>query len=555
MGTKKATRKAPPKAGNAKPPPARREISIYDALLRDGTQGEEINFSVEDKLRITEKLDEMGVDYIEGGYPGSNPKDLEFFRAAKSLRLSHAKLVAFGATRRSGTSCEKDAGMQGLLRAETPVATIFGKSWDLHVTDALRIPLQENLDIIHDSLRWLTKRFDRVIYDAEHFFDGYKRNQAYALKSLTAAVEAGPDWIVLCDTNGGSMPHEVAEIVEAVRARFDVPLGIHCHNDCELGVANTLAAVAKGADQVQGTINGFGERCGNANLTSIIPNLQFKLGLRCISDGQISKLVELSHFVDELANVPPNNRAAFVGRSAFAHKGGMHVDAVQKNPETYEHIHPELVGNRQRILVSDMAGKGNVLAKAREVGIDLESGDPVAREILAQVKQLEHEGYAFEGADASFEILLRKSMGTHKKYFSLHGFRVIDEKRDENVTPISEATVQVEVGGHLEHTAAVGNGPVNALDNALRKALENFYPSLMKMELLDYKVRVLASGHGTGARVRVLIESGDHSSRWGTVGVSENIIEASWRALVDSVEFKLMKDERAARASKRKPRS
>jgi len=541
------TRKAPTKGTKAKSPPAKRDISIYDALLRDGTQGEEINFSVEDKLRIAEKLDEMGVDYIEGGYPGSNPKDLEFFRAAKSLRLRHAKLAAFGATRRSGVTCDKDAGMQGLVRAETPVATIFGKSWDLHVTDALRIPLGENLDIIHDSLRWLTKHFDQVIYDAEHFFDGYKRNRAYALKTLDAAAGAGPDWIVLCDTNGGTLPHEVAEIVEEVRARLDARLGIHCHNDCELGVANSLAAVRHGCDQVQGTINGFGERCGNANLTSIIPNLRFKLGLGCISDERISKLVELSHFVDELANVPPNNRAPFVGRSAFAHKGGMHVDAVQKNPETYEHIRPELVGNRQRILVSDLAGKGNVLAKAREVGIDLDSGDPVAREILAQIKQLEHEGYAFEGADASFEILLRKSMGTHKKYFSLHGFRVIDEKHDENVTPISEATVQVEVGGHLEHTAAVGNGPVNALDNALRKALEGFYPALRKMKLLDYKVRVLASGHGTGARVRVLIETGDHESRWGTVGVSENIIEASWRALVDAVEYKLLKDESAAR--------
>ena len=524
---------------------AKRSVRIYDALLRDGAQGEDINFSVEDKLRIVEKLDEVGVRYIEGGYPGSNPRDLEFFRAVKPLKLRNARLAAFGATRRSGTTCDKDPGMQGLLRAETPVATIFGKSWDLHVTDALRIPLEENLNIVHDSVRWLTKHFDEVIYDAEHFFDGYKRNPEYALKTLAAAADAHPACLVLCDTNGGNLPHEIAEIVRLVSTRFDVPLGIHCHNDCELGVANTLAAVAEGVDHVQGTINGFGERCGNANLTSIIPNLRFKLGIDCIDDEHVAKLVELSHFVDELANVPPNNRAPFVGRSAFAHKGGMHVDAIQKNPETYEHIRPELVGNRQRILVSDLAGKSNVMAKAREMGIELDNSDPVTREILAQIKALEHEGYAFEGADASFEILIRKSMGTHKKYFSLLGFRVIDEKRAENDPPISEATVSVEVAGHLEHTAALGNGPVNALDNALRKALNSFYPQLSNMALLDYKVRVLASGHGTDAKVRVLIESGDHQSRWGTVGVSSNIIEASWHALVDSVEYKLMKDEMA----------
>lgn len=534
---------------------AKRSVCIYDALLRDGVQGEEINFSVEDKLRIVEKLDELGVRYIEGGYPGSNPRDLEFFRAARSLRLRNARLAAFGATRRSGVTCDKDPGMQGLLRAETPVATIFGKSWDLHVTDALRIPLEENLNIVHDSVRWLTKHFDEVIYDAEHFFDGYKRNPGYAMKTLAAAADAHPAWIVLCDTNGGSLPHEIAEIVRLVGNRFDVPLGIHCHNDCELGVANTLAAVAEGVDHVQGTINGFGERCGNANLTSIIPNLRFKLGIDCIDDEHVAGLVELSRFVDELANVPPNNRAPFVGRSAFAHKGGMHVDAVHKNPETYEHIHPELVGNRQRILVSDLAGKSNVMAKARELGIELDNSDPVARDILAQIKALEHEGYAFEGADASFEMLIRKSMGTHKKYFSLMGFRVIDEKRAENDPPISEATVSVEVAGRLEHTAALGNGPINALDNALRKALYGFYPQLRDLELLDYKVRVLASSHGTDAKVRVLIESGDHQSRWGTVGVSSNIIEASWHALVDSVEYKLLKDEIAEADAKSRGKS
>jgi 2-isopropylmalate synthase len=521
----------------------RRRILVYDTLLRDGTQAEDISFSVEDKLRIAEKLDELGIHYIEGGYPGSNPKDLQFFKAVRKLKLRNAKLAAFGATRRSGLSCAKDPGLQALVRAETPVATIFGKTWDLHVTDALQIPLEENLELIRDSIAYLRKHFDEVMFDAEHFFDGYRANPEYALRAVGAAVRGGAHWIVLCDTNGGRLPGEIGEMVDAVRARFDTPLGIHCHNDCELGVANSLAGVHHGAGQVQGTINGFGERCGNANLTSIIPNLRLKLGFACIPDEGISRLTEVSRFVNELANLPPGSHAPFVGRSAFAHKGGMHVDAVQKNPETYEHIRPELVGNRQRILVSDLSGKGNVLAKAEEFGIDLDAKDPVTRDILNQLKSLEHEGYAFEGADASFEILIKKSMGIHKKYFSLKAFRVIDEKRAEGEAPISEATVVVEVGGQLEHTAATGVGPVNALDNALRKALDKFYPKLRDVRLLDYKVRVLASGHGTGARVRVLIESGDDEETWGTVGVSDNIIEASWRALADSIDFKLLKDE------------
>jgi len=530
-----------------------RKITIYDTLLRDGTQAEEINFSVEDKLLIVEKLDDLGIHYIEGGYPASNPKDLEFFRAGCKLHLRSAKLVAFGATRRSGISCAKDTGMQGLLGAETPVVTIFGKCWDLHVTDALEIPLEENLELIHDSVSWLKKHFDEVIFDAEHYFDGYKGNPEYALRAIDAAAQAGADWIVLCDTNGGSLPDEIAERVDAARARVRTPLGIHCHNDCELGVANSLAAVCHGANQVQGTINGFGERCGNANLTSIVPNLRLKLGLACISDEQIVKLADVSRFVNEIANLPPHTHAPFVGRSAFAHKGGVHVDAVKKNPETYEHIQPELVGNRQRILVSDLSGKANVLAKAAEFGIQLDAKDPVAQDILRQLKDLEHQGYAFEGADASFEILIKKAMGTHKKYFSMLGFRVIDEKRSESDPPISEATVLVEVGGQLEHTAAVGNGPVNALDNALRKALDKFYPRLGEVTLLDYKVRVLASGHGTGARVRVLLESGDGEGSWGTVGVSDNIIEASWRALADSIDYKLLKDEGVPRDTRKKP--
>jgi 2-isopropylmalate synthase len=537
----------------SKAAPAGRKIKIYDTLLRDGTQAEEISFSVEDKLLIAEKLDDLGIHYIEGGYPGSNPKDLEFFRAARKLRLRSARLAAFGATRRSGVSCAKDPGMQGLLRAETPVATIFGKCWELHVTDALEIPLDENIELIHDSVGWLKKHFDEVIFDAEHFFDGYRGNPRYALRAIDAAAQAGADWIVLCDTNGGSLPEEIAERVDAARARVRTPLGIHCHNDCELGVANSLAAVRHGADQVQGTINGFGERCGNANLTSIVPNLRFKLGLACLSDDRIMKLGDVSRFVNEIANLPSNTHAPFVGRSAFAHKGGMHVDAVQKNPETYEHIRPERVGNRQRILVSDLSGKANVMAKAAEFGTRLNGKDPVTQDILRQLKELEHQGYAFEGADASFEILVKKAMGTHKKYFNMLGFRVIDEKRSESEPPISEATVLVEVGGRLEHTAAVGNGPVNALDNALRKALDRFYPQLSEVTLLDYKVRVLASGHGTGARVRVLIESGDRGGSWGTVGVSDNIIEASWRALSDSIDYKLLKDEQAPRGAPKKP--
>lgn len=518
-------------------------VKIYDTTLRDGTQAEDISFSLEDKILIAKKLDEIGIHYIEGGWPGSNPKDKRFFSEIKKVKLSHAKIAAFGSTRRARVKPQDDANINALLDSGTEVVTIFGKTWDFHVSDALRISLEENLELINDSVSYLKGRVNEVIFDAEHFFDGYKANRDYALKALKAAEDGGADCIVLCDTNGGSLPFEVAEIIRDVKNHIKAPLGIHCHNDSETAVANSIVAVQLGCVHVQGTINGYGERCGNANLCSIIPNLKLKLNVDCIDDEKLKKLTELSRFVSEMANLPHNKRLPYVGESAFAHKGGVHVDAVRKNPRTYEHIIPEIVGNRRKVLVSDLSGKANILYKAAEMGIDLDAKSPVVQEVLENLKQLEYQGYQFEGAEGSFELLLRKGIGTKKKFFKLIGFRVIVEKRREDEPPLAEATIMVEVGGKVEHTAAIGNGPVNALDNALRKALEKFYPSLKQVELVDYKVRVLAGHRGTGAAVRVLVESKDKKDRWGTVGVSENIIEASWQALVDSIEYKLMKDE------------
>ncbi len=521
-------------------------IRIYDTTLRDGTQAEDISFTVEDKLRIAEKLDELGIHYVEGGWPGSNPRDIQFFREARRLRLAHARLCAFGSTARPGVAPEDDANVQALLEAETPVVTVFGKSWDLHVEDALRISLDENLALIEKSVAYLKAQGREVIYDAEHFFDGYKANPDYALRTLEAALGGGADVLVLCDTNGGSLPWEVGRIVGEVRARVDaVPLGIHCHNDGELAVANTLSAVQAGVTHVQGTVNGFGERCGNANLISIVPNLVLKMGRSCISMDRLKKLREVSRFVDELANLQHDKHQPFVGDAAFAHKGGVHVSAVRRNPATYEHIDPALVGNRQRVLISDLSGRANVLSKARELGVQLDENSDVARQILEKVKRLEAEGYLYEGAEGSFEVLLKKGIGRHRKFFDLMGFRVIDEKRREDETPIAEATIMLRVDGVVEHTAAIGNGPVNALDAALRKALEKFYPAIRDVRLVDFKVRVLTSGGGTESKVRVLIESSDGRETWGTVGVSENIIEASWQALVDSIEYKLMREEEA----------
>ncbi len=518
-------------------------IKLYDTTLRDGTQAEDISFLVEDKLRIAHKLDELGVHYIEGGWPGSNPKDVAFFKDIKKEKLTQAKIAAFGSTRRAKVTPDKDSNIITLVKAEPDAITIFGKTWDFHVREALRISLEENLELIFDSLEYLKKHAPEVFYDAEHFFDGYKADPGYAIKTLQAAESANVDCIILCDTNGGTMPFEIAEIIKAVQKHIKTPLGIHAHNDGECAVANSLHAVDLGIVQVQGTINGFGERCGNANLCSIIPALKVKMQKGCISDEQMRHLREVSRYVYELANISPNKHQPYVGNSAFAHKGGVHVSAIQRHPETYEHMRPELVGNCTRVLISDLSGRSNILAKAEEFNINLDSKDPVTLEILDNIKDMENRGYQFEGAEASFELLMKRALGAHKKFFSVLGFRVIDEKRGEDQKPMAEATIMVKVGGKVEHTAAEGNGPVNALDNAIRKALEKFYPKLKEVRLLDYKVRVLPAGQGTASSTRVLIESGDKHSRWGTVGVSDNIIDASYQALIDSIDYKLHKTE------------
>lgn len=494
---------------------------------------------MEDKLRIAKKLDDLGVHYIEGGWPGSNPKDIEFFKKVKGLGIK-AKVAAFGSTRRAGKKAEEDPNIKALLEAGTQTVCIFGKSWDLHVKDALKVSLEENLDMIEDSIRYLKSMGLEVVYDAEHFFDAYKNNPTYAIETLDRAQEAGSDCIVLCDTNGGTIPSEAQEIIADVQEQISTPLGIHAHNDADMAVANSIVAVRMGIVHVQGTINGFGERCGNANLCSIIPNLKIKLGVDCVTDEQLRKLTAVSRFVSEIANIRPQYNMPYVGGSAFAHKGGIHVDAVLKKPETYEHIVPELVGNARRLLISELAGRSAILVKAEEYGLNLKKDTPETRKILAMLKEMENQGYQFEGAEASFELLMKKALGTYKSFFQLEGFRVTVDARDDEL--IAEATVKVKVDGKEEHTAAEGNGPVNALDNALRKALEKFYPVLKEVRLADYKVRVLEERRGTAAKVRVLIQSSDDKSSWGTVGVSENIIEASWIALADSIDYKLLKE-------------
>jgi 2-isopropylmalate synthase len=517
------------------------KLLIYDTTLRDGSQGEHISFSLEDKLHIAKKLDELGVDYVEGGWPGSNDKDIAFFRRAQELKLKHAKLVAFGSTRHPRHSVAHDRNLQAILEANTPVVTLFGKSWDLHVKVALGISLQENLDLIRESVTFLKSRGKEVIYDAEHFFDGFKADAAYALSTLEAAEEAGADTIVLCDTNGGTLTAELCERFRLASKHVKTPLGIHTHNDCEMAVANTIAAVQQGAVHVQGTINGYGERCGNANLCSVIPNVELKLGLHCIGRENLMRLTEVSHYVSELANLHHRHDLPYVGESAFAHKGGIHVSAVMKEAAAYEHVDPAMVGNERRVLVSELSGKSNVIYKAQELGLEIDKSSPDAKLVVDKLKEMEHYGYQFEGAEASFEILFDKLLHHSKEFFELDGFRVITEKKGDD-PPYSEAVIKLRVDGTEEHTAAEGVGPVSALDRALRKSLTTFFPCIRHIRLTDYKVRVLDAKSATDAKVRVLIETTDGHETWGTVGVSENLIEASWRALVDSIAYKLKKE-------------
>jgi 2-isopropylmalate synthase len=518
-----------------------KKIQIYDTTLRDGSQGENISFSLEDKLHIAKKLDDLGLDYVEGGWPGSNSKDVAFFERAQCLKLKHAKLAAFGSTRHPRHAAAHDPNLQALIEANTPVVTIFGKTWDLHVKVALGVSLKENLDLIRESVAFLKSKGREVVYDAEHFFDGYKADSAYALATLKAAEEAGADILVLCDTNGGTLTTDLRESFEVASRQVKSPLGIHTHNDCEMAVANAITAVQQGAVQVQGTINGYGERCGNANLCSVIANIELKLGMRTIGKESLKHLTAMSHYVSELANLPPRQDLAYVGKSAFAHKGGIHVSAVMKEASAYEHVDPAVVGNERRVLVSELSGKSNVIYKAEELGLKLDKSSPAAKVVVDKLKEMEHDGYQFEGAEASFEILFDKLVHHSKAFFELDGFRVITEKKGAN-QPQSEAVIKLRVEGTEEHTAAEGVGPVSALDRALRKSLTTFYPCIGDVHLTDYKVRVLNPKGATDAKVRVLIETSDGNDTWGTVGVSENLIEASWQALVDSITYKLKKE-------------
>jgi 2-isopropylmalate synthase len=533
-----------------------RPIWIYDTTLRDGAQREGLALSTEDKIRIARQIDRLGVPFIEGGWPGANPKDVQFFWQLQENPLTQAELVAFCSTRRPHTRAAEDSMLQPILAAGTRWVTIFGKSWDLQVTEGLKTTLDENLAMIQDTIEYLRANGRRVIYDAEHWFDGYKQNPAYALETLQVAIAAGAEWLVFCDTNGGTLPHEIGLIVQAVITHFGAAsssppsplprLGIHAHNDSGTAVANSLAAVMQGVQMVQGTINGYGERCGNANLCSVIPNLQTKLGFTCVTDSQLAQLTETSRFVSEVANLAPDDHAPFVGLSAFAHKGGIHVSAVERNPLTYEHIQPEQVGNRRRIVISDQSGLSNILAKARSIGIQLDKQDPNCRHILQRLKNLESEGYQFEAAEASFELLMREVLGQRQSPFEVQGFQVhYDMTSGKNLLCASSlATVKVTVAGNNILEAAEGNGPVAALDAALRKALINFYPEIASFYLTDYKVRILDGAAGTSAQTRVLIESSNGHQRWTTVGVSCNILEASYHAVVEGLEYGLALQQR-----------
>ncbi|MBD2496503.1 citramalate synthase [Nostoc sp. FACHB-280] len=544
------------------------QIWLYDTTLRDGTQCEGLSVSIEDKLRIAKRLDQLGIPFIEGGWPGANPKDVQFFWQLQEDPLKQAEIVAFCSTRRPNTVAAAEPMLQAILTAGSRWVTIFGKSWDLHVTEGLKTTLEENLAMIRDTIEYFRSHGRRVIYDAEHWFDGYKHNRDYALQTLEAAIASGAEWLVLCDTNGGTLPHEVSESVTTVKSHLSLVLseaevsvtcqktmttpqiGIHTHNDCDLAVANALAAVMAGATMVQGTINGYGERCGNANLCSLIPNLQLKMGYSCITEHQLTQLTEASRFVSELVNLAPDEHAPFVGRSAFAHKGGVHVSAVQRNPLTYEHIQPETVGNRRRIVISEQAGLSNVLAKARTFGIELDKQTPEAKQILQRLKQLESQGYQFEAAEASFALLMYEALGARQEFFEVKGFQVHCDLVEGKETSSALATVKVAVNGQNILEAAEGNGPVAALDTALRKALVNFYPQLASFELTDYKVRILDGHAGTAAKTRALVESGNGHQRWTTIGVSANILAASYQAVVEGLEYGLLLHSQAEAAVK-----
>lgn len=521
-----------------------KRIELFDTTLRDGSQGTGVSFSVDDMLKIARALDAFGIPYIEGGWPGSNPKHELFFKEARTIRFRNARLVAFGSTRYKGHRAHQDPNLKAIVASRVKTACIFGKTWDLHVTHALRTSPDENLKMIADSVAYLRAKGLEVIYDAEHFFDGFKSNPVYALETLKAAQGAGAKVLCLCETNGGMLPPDIREIVRAVRRELPkAALGIHAHNDSDCAVANSLIAVAEGCTMIQGTINGYGERCGNANLCSIIPALQLKAGYRCVGDKKIAQLTELSRYVDEIANVIPNERQPYVGLSAFAHKAGVHVSALARNALTYEHLNPALIGNERRVLISELSGKSNIAHKARELSIDLAKDPRALEKIIEVVKKFEHQGYQFEDADGSFLLLARKALGEYRPFFTLKNYRVSVEENARGEM-VSEATVKLDVRGQEVHTVAEGDGPVNALDGSLRKALVKFYPEIREVSLRDYKVRVINAGAATAAKVRVLAESRDNESSWGTIGVSENIIGASWQALSDAVEYKLLKERK-----------
>lgn len=518
-----------------------KKVIAYDSTLRDGAQAQGVSFTVEDKLKVVKKLDELGVGYIEAGNPGSNPKDLEFFERVATLKLKHAKVIAFGSTRKIGIKVEDDRNLKSLLSANTQAVAIFGKSWDYQVTAILRTTLDENLAMIGDTIAYLKQQGKEVVFDAEHFFDGYKANPDYAMQTLKVAADAGADVLCICDTNGGTFPEEVFQLTQKVIESFDTQVGIHCHNDCEMAVANSIAAVKAGAVQVQGTINGIGERCGNANLSSIIPNVQLKLGMNCIPAAQMQHLTSVSRFVNEIGGVPFNEKAPYVGGDAFSHKGGMHIDAVNKNPISYEHINPSEIGNERHILVSEVAGRSALLAKLQSIepGLTKESAD--TKRVLEHLKELEHEGYQFENAEDSFDVRVRKLLGKSQTYFTLQRYNISIKEPSENGIS-SKAEVSFMINGHVVDAAAEGDGPVDALDKAMRNALRDTYPAIKEMKLTDYKVRVLDSNLATAAKVRVMIESSDAETSWNTIGVSTDITEASWIALQDAIEYKLMRD-------------